>query len=139
MSSYLSFYIVPKRKSDKEPKKHIILATYSGSSDIYQYFDENVHPVFIGNSDEVLYTTLTSENIRNVLSDFNEDIHKAQIRLTEYEKYAKDNLEYIEEILSIKKYIEDLQYWRGKISFIEDIIGDMDIYKEIEEICCNIS
>ena len=138
MSSYLTIYIVPKRKSDKEDKKHIPLAAYSRSSEMYQYFDENIHPVFIGNSDEIPYTTLTSESIASVLSDFNEAIHKAQNRLTEYEKYAKDNPEYINEIISMKEYIKDLQYWRDKASFIEDIIGDMNIYKEIEEVCCNM-
>ena len=138
MSSYLTIYIVPKRKSDKEEKKYIPLTAYSRSSEMYQYFDENIHPAFIGNSEEVPYTTLTSESIMEVLNDFNNDINKAQTRLTEYEKYAKDNPEYIDEIISMKEYIQDLQYWRDKVSFIEDIIGDMSIYKEIEEVCCNI-
>ena len=138
MSSYLTIYIVPKRKSDKEERKYIPLAAYSRSSEMYQYFDENIHPAFIGNSGEVPYTTLTSESIMEVLNDFNNDINKTQTRLTEYEKYAKDNPEYIDEIISMKEYIQDLQYWRDKVSFIEDIIGDMGIYKEIEEVCCNM-
>lgn len=138
MSSYLSIYIVPKRKSKEEKKQHIVLATYSRSTDIYSYFDENIHPAFIGSNEETPYTTLTKENVGEVLQDFGNDISKSKTRLTEYEKYAKDNPEYIDDIISLKEYIQDLQYWKDKISFIMDILDDMDCYEEIEEVCCNI-
>ena len=138
MSSYLSFYIVPKRKSQEEPKQYIPLTAYSRSTEIYQFFDENIHPVFIGSSEETPYTTLTSEKINWVLQDFDKDISAATSRLTEYEKYAKDNPEYINEIIELKEYISDLNYWKNKTSFIADIIEDMGCYKQIEEVCCNI-
>ena len=137
MSSYLSFFIVPKRKSDKEPKKHIILAAYSKNSDIYQYFDESIHPVWSGNEEK--YTTLTSEDINYVLKDLSKDIDRLQKRLTEYEKYAKDNPEYIDDILALKESIQDLSYWKSKVSFLADILDDIPCYQEIEEICCNLS
>jgi len=136
MSSYLSFFIVPKRKSGKEKKKHIILASYSRNTEIYQYFDENVHPTYCGSDRE--YTTLTSESVASVLSDFEEDISKSKTRLNEYEKYVKDNPEYIDDIISMKEYISDLEYWKAKASFLADMLSDMDCYEEIEEICCNI-
>ena len=136
MSSYLSFYIVPKRKTQKESKKYIIIASYSRSTELYQYFDEHVHPAYC--SSDIRYTPLSSEDVSSVLADFNDDISKAQARLTEYEKYAKDNPEYIDEIISTKEYIQDLQYWRDKASFIEDMLSDRSCYEEIEEICCNI-
>ena len=138
MSSYLSFYIVPKRKSQKEPKKHIILTAYSRSTEIYQYFDENIHPVFVGSSKETPYTTLTSEKINCVLQDFDKDISAASSRLAEYEKYAPNNPDYIQEIIEQKEFINDLKYWRDKTSFIEDIVEDLNCYGEIEEVCCNI-
>lgn len=136
MSSYLSFYIVPKRKTQKESKKYIIIASYSRSTELYQYFDEHIHPVYCGS--DIRYTPLSSEDVSSVLADFNDDISKAQARLTEYEKYVKDNPEYIDEIISTKEYIQDLQYWRDKATFIEDMLSDMPCYEEIEEICCNI-
>lgn len=138
MSSYLSIYIVPKRKSLGEKKKHIVLASYSRSTDIYQYFYENIHPAFVGNNEETPFTTLTKENIGEVLKDFNEDITNANTRLTEYEKYAANNPDYIGEIIEQKEYINNLQYWRNKVSFIEDILDEKDCYDEIEEVCCNI-
>lgn len=56
----------------------------------------------------------------------------------EYEKYARDNPDYIQEIIELKQYISDLQYTQGKVTFIEDMIDDIDFYEEIEEVCCNI-
>ena len=88
MSSYLSFYIVPKRKSDTEKKQHIILTSFSRNSDIYQYFWENINPAYCGMEEK--YTTLTKENVKSVIDDFEKDINSYQKRLTEYEKYADE-------------------------------------------------
>ena len=138
MSSYLSFFIVPRRKDlQKEPKKHIIIASYCRSTEIYQYFDENIHPVWAGNEEE--YTTLDLEQIGSVIHEFEKDISKAKDRLNEYEKHVKDNPEFIDEIISTKEYIQDLEYWKNKTTFIEDMLDDMSCYEEIEEICCHIS
>lgn len=138
MSSYLSFYIVPKRKTQEEPKKHIILAAYSRNTTIYQYFCKNVNPAFIGSGKEDHYTTLTLGKLTSVIQDFDNDISASKDRLVEYEKYAGKNPDYINEIIELKKYIQDLQYWRDKTSFIVDIVDDKDCYEEIEEICCNV-
>ena len=121
MSSYLSIYIVPKRKSDKEEKKHIIVAAFSRNSEIYQYFNENIHPAYNGNKEHP-YTIITS----------------SKDRLMEYEKYAKDNPDYIQEIIELKQYISDLQYTQGEVCFIEEMVDGIDFYDEIEEVCCNI-
>ena len=57
-----------------------------------------------------------------------------------YEKYAINNLDLINEIIELKEYIEDLQYWKDKTSFIQDLISDIDYYDNgIEEVCCNIN
>lgn len=136
MSSYLSIYIVPKRKSNKEEKKHILLAAFSRNTEIYQYFSENVHPAFAGKEDS--YTTITKESIGEVTTDLSGYISRAKDRLPEYEKYAKDNPDYIQEIIELKQYLSDLQYVQGKIAFIEDMIDGIDFYDEIEEVCCNI-
>lgn len=137
MSSYLSFFIVPKRKSPEEPKKHIIIASYCRSSEIYQYFDENIHPAWVGTEEK--YTTITIENLTLVFNDLNKDIEKAKARLVEYEKYASQNPDYIQEIIETKEYIQDLECWKNKITFIEDMLDNMSCYEEIEEICCHIS
>lgn len=137
MSSYLSIYIVPKRKSEEEEKKHIIVATFSRNTELYQYFDENINPAYIG-SMKPNYTTITRKSISDVIVDLNKDIDSSKDRLAEYEKYAKDNPDYIQEIIELKKYISDLQYTQGKVAFIEDMVDIIDFYEEIEEVCCNV-
>lgn len=137
MSSYLSIYIVPKRKSEEEEKKHIIVATFSRNTELYQYFDENISPAYIG-SKEHPYTTITRKSISEVIADLDKDIDSSKDRLAEYEKYAKDNPDYIQEIIELKKYISDLQYTQGEVCFIEEMVDGIDFYEEIEEVCCNI-
>lgn len=137
MSSYLSIYIVPKRKSDKEEKKHLIVAAFSRNSEIYQYFSENINPVYIGNKEHP-YTTITKDKIEDVITDLSRDISSSKDRLMEYEKYAKDNPDYIQEIIELKQYISGLQYTQGEVCFIEEMIDGIDFYEEIEEVCCNI-
>lgn len=137
MSSYLSFYIVPRRKSDKEPKRHILISSYSRNSDIYKAFEENISIVWSGDGNK--YTTLTQDNVNLVQNDLANDISKTKDRLVEYEKYASSNPEYIQEIIETKEYLSDLQYTQAKISFIADMLEDMNFYDNIEEICCHFS
>lgn len=136
MSSYLSIYIVPKRKTKEEPKKYITLVSYSRNTDIYQYFSDVISPVYAGN--EAKYTSLTNASISMVLYSFKEEIDSSKKRLVEYEKYAINNSDYINEIIELKEYIENLQYWKDKTSFIQDLIQEIDFDSEIEEVCCNI-
>ena len=137
MSSYLSIYIVPKRKSEEEEKKHILVAAFSRNSEIYQYFNENIHPAYNGNQEHP-YTTITKDRIQDVITDLSRDISSSKDRLMEYEKYAKDNPDYIQEIIELKQYISDLQYTQGEVCFIEEMVDDIDFYEELEEVCCNI-
>lgn len=136
MSSYLSIYIVPKRKTKDEPKKYVILTAYSRNTDIYKYFNDVISPTY--NEDE--YTSLTKNSISMVLDSFKEEIDSANKRLVEYEKYAINNSDLINEIIELKEYIEDLQYWKDKTSFIQDLLSDIDYYDNgIEEVCCKIN
>ena len=136
MSSYLSIYIVPKRKTKDEPKKYVILTAYSRNTDIYKYFNDVISPTY--NEDE--YTSLTKNSVSMVLDSFKEEIDSANKRLVEYEKYAINNSDLINEIIELKEYIEDLQYWKDKTSFIQDLISDIDSYDNgIEEVCCKIN
>lgn len=137
MSSYLSIYIVPKREYKGEEKKYIRLTAYSRNTYIYKYFNDIINPTYAGIEDK--YTSLTKNSVSMVLTSFKEEIDSAKKRLLEYEKYAINNSDYINEIIELKEYIEDLQYWKDKTSFIQDLIDDIDYTNnEIEEVCCNI-
>ena len=138
MSSYLSFYVVPKRKTKEEPKQYIILCSYSRNSDIYSYFNDNLNVAYAGNDEK--YTTITKDDINVVLKDFEEGIKANTIKLAEYEKYVSANPDYIQDILELKSEISNLAYWRDKTSFIADIIDELNYQYSngIEEVCCNI-
>ena len=139
MSSYLSFYVVPKRKSKEEPKDYVILTSYSRNTELYRVFNETVNPVFLGYG-EIQYTTLTKEHMAQIKEEFESEIKKCKDRLETYEKYATGNPDYINEILDLREYIEDLNFWKDKSSFIQDLIQDLEFYDDgIEEVCCNIS
>lgn len=135
MSSYLTFYIVPKT----EGAKPISLISYSRSSDIYQYFNENINPAFIGIEDEAKYTELTLEKVDIVLEDLNKSIDKTNNRILEYQKYAAGNMEIIHEILNDKEYLEELKYTLHKIEFIRDLVDESKYScSGYSKVLCNI-
>lgn len=132
MSSYLSIYV------QKKGGKPTILTSYSRNTDIYQYFNENLNIAYAGNEEK--YTKLDKSDIDLVIREFETAINSAKERLTLYEKYASGNSDYIQEILEVKEYIEDLTYWKDKTSFIADIVNDIEYNYEdgIEAVLCNI-
>ena len=109
MSSYLTFYLVPKA----EDSKPLDLISYSRNTDVYQYFDEVLHVAYIGIGNEKQYTELNTSKVDKVLEELRNDISKAQKRMAEYEKHANGNTEIIEEVISQKEYIEDLEWARN--------------------------
>lgn len=138
MSSYLSIYLVPKRKDkEKEKKQYLLLTSYSRNSDIYEVFYENIHPVFVGNEEK--YTTLTKESVQSILSDVSEYIKLSKEKIRLYEKYAGNNSEYIQFIIDERDVLKDYEQTYGDVSFIMNIIRDTsDDYNNFEEVCCNI-
>lgn len=135
MSSYLTFYLVPKA----EDSKPLALMSYSRSSDIYQYFDDTIHPAYIGMGDETQYTELTVAMVDEVLEDLKNDISKARKRVAEYEKHAAGNSEIIEDILGQKEWIEDLEWALHKIEFIRDIVYEASCgWNEYNKVLCNV-
>lgn len=139
MSSYLSFYIVPNRECTSEPKKYIIILSYSRNSELYKAFTDNLGIVYAGNEEK--YTTLTYDDICGVIEDLNESIEKTKNRVYEYEKYASSNVDYIGEILELKEYLKDLEETKAKASLLADMADLPNYYGDdgIEELCCNIN
>lgn len=135
MSSYLSFYLVPKA----EDSKPLCLMSYSRSSGVYQYFNDTIHPAYIGMGDETQYTELTVSKVDEVLEELRNDISKAQKRVAEYEKQAAGNSEIIEYIIEQKEYIEDLEWALHKIEFIKDIVVEADYsFGDYNKVLCNV-
>lgn len=131
MSSYLSFYLVPKA----HPEERLLLQSFSRSNEVYQRFFDNLSIAHAGNEEK--YTKLTVSDVESVIRDLDDDIAKAEARRVEYEKFCHGNSELIEEMISTKEYIRDLQSTRDYISFIRDILVDLD-YSGFSDVLCNI-
>lgn len=131
MSSYLSFYLVPKA----HPEERLLLQSFSRSNEVYQRFFDNLSIAYAGNEEK--YTKLTVSDVESVIRDLDDDIAKAEARRVEYEKFCHGNSELIEEMISTKEYIRYLQSTRDYISFIRDILVDLD-YSGFSDVLCNI-
>ena len=135
MSSYLTFYLVPKAKGSKP----IGLISYCRSNDIYQYFSDNIHPAYIGNDEEDHYTELTVENVDRVLENMKNDISKYQEKISEYQKHAAGNTEIIDYILEMKEDLDILEEALHKVEFIRDLVYEASCdWNEYNKIFCNV-
>jgi len=101
MSSYLNIYL-----KDKDTKKDRLLISYSRNTDLYQALWENLHIVHADEDNQL--TELKDEDFDKVIDKLMDYKQKTLVRLHENEKYAKDNPDLIEEILSSKEFIEEL-------------------------------
>lgn len=139
MSSYLNIFLVPKRKDEEtEKKRHLLLLSYSRSSCVYQLFCDAIHPVFVG-SDERQYTILDKDNIQQVKAEVDRTISSITKRVGLYEKYAADNPDYIERILSLREELEEYKEAEKTISFLCEIVCEAtEGYCSFEEVCCYI-
>lgn len=134
MSSYLNIYLVPKREDDKEEKKYLLLTSYSRNSDIYKFFQENINPRYTG------HTSLSPGNIQIVIDDLESEIKSSKERLELYDKYARDNPDYIQEILNVREILGDYNETLNTVKTIKDIVENIEEgYSDFEEICCNIN
>ena len=144
MSSYLTFYLVPKKEKDEE-QKPLALAAYSRNSDIYQAYYVNANPAFIGNDKEPKYTELTKELSHEIVNKLRNDLikyekqHEAKVKafqaLPKLEGEALE--EYLEETTSTIDYINDLKDTLKFVEFIDDIVSDLE-YSDFEKVLINI-
>lgn len=141
MSSYLTFYLVPK----DENKKPLALISYSRNSEIYQAYYENAHPAFYGNGDKPNYTELIKDLSHHVVGELKEDLdkyeknHEAKIKaLQALPKLEGEALEeYLQETSSGVEYINDLKDTLKFVEFIDDIVNDLE-HSDFEKILINI-
>lgn len=123
MSSYLTFYLVPKKTRTKykddgtseeieitkgEP---LVLLSYSRSSSIYQIINGELHPPFIGMGEETHYMELTTQKMDEVIRSYQWELKKS-------EKLYNNKLEVISKV--------------GEKSYIQDLIDDKEVLDEME-------
>ena len=131
MSSYLTFYVVPKA----EGSKPLALVSYTRSSAIYRCFNETLNVAYIGIGDEPQYTELTVSKVNEVIEDMKDEIEGNKKRIAEYEKHAAGNTDIIEYIIELKEDTEILESARAcAIEFVENKdINDYPVLKNIVE------
>lgn len=141
MSSYLTFYLVPKG----EDKKPLVLMAYSRNNDIYQAYYKNANPAYYGNGDEPNYTELTKDLSHHVVNELREELnqyeksHETKIKaLQALPKLEGEALEeYLQEAASGIDYINDLKDTLKFVEFIDDIVSDLE-YSDFEKVLINI-
>ena len=135
MSSYLTFYLVPKA----EDSKPLDLISYSRNTHIYQYFDETLNVAYIGMGNETQYTELNTQKVDEVLEAMKEGISKYQRQISEYEKHAAGNTDIIEYILELKEELDILEWSLHKVEFIRDIVIEAThSYCDYNKVLCNV-
>ena len=135
MSSYLTFYVVPKA----EGSKPLDLVSYTRSSAIYRCFNETLNVAYIGIDDEPQYTELTVSKVDIVIEDMKDEIEGNKKRIAEYEKHAAGNTDIIEYIIELKEDTEILEYFLHKAEFIKDLVVEAsNDWNEYNKILCNV-
>lgn len=131
MSSYLSIYASFKGND----KKHL-LHTASRSTELYSALNENLHLTFSTN--DTVYNEVKSVDLLNALQGIKDDIESSEKRVYQYEKYAANNSSYIEEIISIKEYLQNLNAVYSEVRLFFLMLDSDDYMSEVEHLYITI-
>lgn len=133
MSSYLTFYGVPKT----HPEEKLAIFSVCRINDLYAAFVDNIHVAFV--DDKEPYTELTEADVNVVINDMMDEMSVIKDRLVEYERYAHGNPECINNIIEDKKELAGLQYTLDEVQFIMNIVSDTNVdCTDFSKILCNI-
>lgn len=156
MSSYLTFYLVPKKtrkkydfnKDDGHTETEVELSTgtplaflsYSRNNEIYRAFNETLNPAYAGMEEK--YTELTTDGCKRVIEDLESEIKSTEKRLAINYKILKEggysselweNIHSMEDYLSEQK--ETLESVRGICSLVYECTEG---YNDFEKVLINI-
>lgn len=156
MSSYLTFYLVPKKtkkkydfnKDDGHTETEVELSTgtplalvsYSRNNEIYRAFNETLNPAYAGNEEK--YTELTTDGCKQVIDDLESEIKSTEKRLTIDYKMLKEggySSELWEDIHSMEEYLteqkETLESVKNVYGFVYECTEG---YNDFEKVLINI-
>lgn len=156
MSSYLSFYLVPKKTrktygyneeeghTEKEIKisegKPILFLAYSRSSDIYHAYNDILNPAYCGMEEK--YTDVTVEDSKRVVAEYEKTIKKTEERLAVSYKMLKEagySSELWEDIQSTEEYLKEEKSVLEELKFITFIIEETEKgFNEFERVLINV-
>lgn len=156
MSSYLSFYLVPKKskkrydfsKDDGSSEIEIELSTgtpllltsYSRSDEIYQAYSETLNPAYCGMEEK--YTELTYEDSQKVIREYEREVKETEERLDADYKMLKEggyNSELWEDIQTMEKYVKEQKQILEELKYISDIVYEVyEGYGDFEKVLINV-
>lgn len=156
MSSYLSFYLVPKKSKKvynydndgEHTEKEIELSTgiplllfsFSRSSDLYQAFNDTLHPAYAGMEEK--YTELTTDGCKEVMDDIRNEIEDTKKRLNTDYKMLKESgysSELYEDIHSWENYVTERESLLESVKNIYDIVYECaEGYNNFEKVLINV-
>jgi len=156
MSSYLTFYLVPKKSkksyeyspdeghTEKEIELSkgtpLVFTSYSRNNEIYRAFYESLNPAYAGMEEK--YTELTSENCKLVINEFEEDIKSTEKRLEIDYKMLKEggySSELWDDIHSMEKYLSEQKETLKTIKYLADIVYECyQGFNDFEKVLINI-
>lgn len=146
MSSYLNFYLVPrKKKGQRKKQKPLLFHSINRANPIYGKFYETLNPTFIGNDEEYHYSELSYDDVKNVISSLKEDISetekrfKRRIEAIKELKNIKDNEldDYVTDYLDTKDYLDELNEALTEIEYIGIWVDDIE-YSDFEKVLINV-
>jgi len=143
MSSYLNFYLVPKKKEeDTEEPKPLLFNSYSRNSDVYSSFHENLHPVFIGSGDTPNYTEIKAEDVKIVVEAIKKYLNQVEDKLAaRIEAYktltATPDKDAIDDYTSTKEHIKETQELVNELEGIYAWVSGIE-YSSFDKVLINI-
>lgn len=147
MSSYLSFYLIPKKskkyfytKDDSSSNTEIkiseglplLFMSYSRSSDVYQAYYTALNPAYCGLEEK--YTDVSYEDSQRIVNEFKSDIEGLEQKLKVSYKILKEggyNSELWEEIQSSESYLIEQKEVLAELEFISNFI--YEIYSDVTD------
>lgn len=156
MSSYLTFYLVPKKtrkkydfsKDDGHTETEVELSTgtplalisYSRNNEIYRAFNETLNPAYAGMEEK--YTELTTDGCKRVIEDLESEIKSTEKRLAINYKMLKEggySSELWEDIHSMEEYVSEQKETLESIMNICNLVHECtEGYNDFEKVLINI-
>lgn len=156
MSSYLTFYLVPKKTKKRYDYNNengnteieiklsegqpLSLCSYSRSSNVYQAYNETLNPAYCGDEDR--YTEVSYDDAQRVISEYKKDLEHAKKRLEIDYKMLKEggySSELYEDIHSIEAYLREQRECISELENIANIVYEVsEGFHDFEKVLCNI-
>ena len=155
MSSYLNFYLVPKKTRQKHifedgqnkieeiklsEGKPLFLRSYSRGSEIYQSYNDTLCIEYGGMEDK--YTDLTYDKANRVVEEYKDSVLKTEKRLETDYKMLKEggySSELWDEIHSFEDYLSEEKNTLSELEWIADFVSEINgDYCDFEKIIINI-